>query len=419
MVLYSIVVTFLLINTVFCDDQCNNHKSTFLWSITWPKTNTRNFMFGTIHVAFDQVWDSVSSKVKQTLDQVEGVVFELALHDPDTVTGLIACKQLEYGQSLKGILPPALFQRLRHYIRRKKQRLIRKAESRESRKELWNHLNSLIGSWEYRRPIWLLFLLYQLNEQENHSHKENSLVPMLDAYLAHSAKDKGKKLYSIESPREQCNPLIRVNKQQVIFAINYTLSYMEWAEATKQKAHTSTIDQLIQMYKCGDEKVTNFESNSFTDHGFTLNEKHDQMAKDIDQKLKYDIIEHRNMRMALRTHQLIQQHPDETFLFAIGAGHFYGPYSLISMLESYGYIVEKVNDDTDISNFFYRPNNFKTFNELWVRNAKDINIMSIRDKDTTTSISYLYFILCLVPVVLIVCRNLGKYYLLKSQATEL
>ncbi|CAD5220968.1 unnamed protein product [Bursaphelenchus xylophilus] len=418
MFLYNLLSVFL-ISQIVANDDCKTHqRSTYLWSVTSPKTNTHNFLFGTIHVAYDQVWDSVSAKVKEALNQVQGVVFELALHDPETVNGLIDCKQLEYGKSLKTILPQSMFQRLKQYIKRKKQRLIRNSDSKKSKKEIWSQINHLIGSWESRRPVWLLFLLYQLNEQEYYKESDSLSVPMFDAYLAHSAKEKGKKLYSIESPTEQCNPLIRVNKQQIIFAINYTLSYMEWAENREKRKRESAIDRLIKLYNCGDEQVTNFESEPFTEAGFTLNEAFDRKAKEIDERLKWDIIEHRNMRMALRTHHLIQEHPQETFLFAVGAGHFHGPFSLINVLQGYGYKIEKVEEDTDIRPF-HRPSNFKTFNELWVRRAKEMNVMGIHDKDTNTNANYIYFVLFFIPVILIIGRKIGNYYFFKPKATPL
>lgn len=56
---------------------------------------------------------AVPAIVKEALQRVQAVVFELALHDPDTVSGLIDCKQLEQGRSLRGLLPAPLFHRLK------------------------------------------------------------------------------------------------------------------------------------------------------------------------------------------------------------------------------------------------------------------------------------------------------------------
>lgn len=101
-------------------------------------------------------------------------------------------------------------------MRRLRQRFVKRSnELGHSRRETFETFNALAGPWETRRPIWLLFLLYQLNDEE-HQLKGQSKVPMLDSFLAQMAKENGKTLYSIETASEQCNPLIRVDQDQVI-----------------------------------------------------------------------------------------------------------------------------------------------------------------------------------------------------------
>lgn len=72
-------------------------------------------------------------------------------------------------------------------------------------------MNLLVGSWEDRRPVWLLFLLYQLSDEQ----LKQANTPMLDTYLAQRGQSIGKQLYSIETPDEQCNPLISIDQEQV------------------------------------------------------------------------------------------------------------------------------------------------------------------------------------------------------------
>lgn len=55
-----------------------------------------------------------------------------------------------------------------------------------------------LGGWERRRPVWLLFLLYQLSEK--YFYREHT--PMLDLFLAQYALELNKKLYSIETAAE-------------------------------------------------------------------------------------------------------------------------------------------------------------------------------------------------------------------------
>jgi uncharacterized protein YbaP (TraB family) len=178
----------------------------------------------------------------------------------------------------------------------------------------------LFDGWEYRQPIWLLFWLYQLGAEQ--TTQSNGL--MLDAFLAQKAKKLEKRVYSIETAEEQCSPLISVNQEQIIFAINYTLSYLEWSEFNHnpRKANGSTTEELIRLYNCGSLKVAQIEGWRLHESGFTLNPELDEQARQVDTQLKHDIIDQRNSRMAMRAHKLMSTHPGQSFLFALGAGKF-------------------------------------------------------------------------------------------------
>ncbi|KAI6176570.1 hypothetical protein M3Y97_00812700 [Aphelenchoides bicaudatus] len=345
-------------------------ESTFLWSIRGPNNQRPSFLFGTIHVAYDQVWSSVSSVVSKVLKYVDGLALELALHDPATVEKLIACKQLEADQSIQQLLPASLYQRLKRYFGEfRKPKRLELNSTTNNEHSMAQQSNALIGAWEHRRPVWLLFLLYQLGEEQ----LKQSSMPMFDAYLAQTGQLMGKQIYSIETPEEQCNPLLSIDQEQLIFAINYTLSYLEWSRRNPNRLSTkkSTIEELIQMYKCGNLKVTKMEGWRLHESGFTLNAELDEQAKKVDEQLKHDIIDQRNARMAMRVHELVKNWPERSFLFALGAGHFNGQYSLISILRNYGYIVEPVSNDTNIRHLFASGNNFKNFNELWIRKSNN------------------------------------------------
>jgi hypothetical protein len=76
----------------------------------------------------------------------------------------------------------------------------------------------------------------------------------------------------METAAEQCNPLQSVGAEQIQFAINYTLGYLEWAEkkdggrrgelASARRedemssrrggnVEMSPLDKLVQHYRCG------------------------------------------------------------------------------------------------------------------------------------------------------------------------
>lgn len=90
-------------------------------------------------------------------------------------------------------------------------RHIRYAKS-DARKEARRLFSSIAGDWELKRPVWMLFLLYQMSETFS---QQEQTSPMLDVFLAQKAQELGKKLHSIETPAEQCNPILSISQEQV------------------------------------------------------------------------------------------------------------------------------------------------------------------------------------------------------------
>jgi hypothetical protein len=96
-------------------------------------------------------------------------------------------------------------------------------------------------------------------------------------------------LKKMETVEEQCNPLKSVNAQQIIFAINYSLGYLEWIEAKGQGGNQqmiegkSPIDKLVQHYRCGTLgnglKQIIFGAHRFAQNGFTTSPEEDQLAR--------------------------------------------------------------------------------------------------------------------------------------------
>ncbi|KAH7713934.1 Protein C05G5.5 a [Aphelenchoides avenae] len=355
-------------------------KSLFLWSVESPERSAPSFLFGTIHVPYNEVWEYVSDKVKEAFTKADSVVFELELQNPETIEALIKCKNLMGTRNLRDIIPTELYLRLKTYMRRFRTRLyhwsFRTHRSRTiAKKEARRLYANVVGSWETRRPVWLLFLLYQLSE----SVMQNQSMAMLDLYLARKAQDLGKKLRSIESPAEQCNPLLSVDDEQVLFAINYTLSYLEWLDDTRLEgndfaasAEPRPLGDLIDHYRCGSLEAKVFSEKKFVDGGFSISPELDRKARQIDDLLREDIILKRNIRMATRAHYMLSASPSTSFFFAIGAGHFLGDDSMISFLEAYGYKVTAVTEDDDLRRLF-RSRELRReprFHELWVRDQQ-------------------------------------------------
>ena len=67
------------------------------------------------------------------------------------------------------------------------------------------------SGWEGKRPIWTLFMLSSMTE-ENIVRRH---VPLLDLFLDNAAEGMGKRVQAVESVNDQCRPLNRLKTDQV------------------------------------------------------------------------------------------------------------------------------------------------------------------------------------------------------------
>ncbi|KHN82174.1 Metalloprotease TIKI -like protein [Toxocara canis] len=320
------------------------------------------------------VEDAISDRVKEAFKKANSIVFELDLHNPSTVETLMQCKNMPNGDDVSHYLPAKLYARLKHYIRKYRQRLAswsnRVGDNKiEARKRARHIYNSVAGGWEQRRPVWLLFLLYQLSEK----FAQREHIPMLDLYLAQYAIETNKRLLSIETPTEQCNPLSSIDREQLLFAINYTLSYLEFEQDRLSKRTiedgSTGLPDLIYHYNCGslEASIFNLDAKRFNHLGFSLSPELDRKAQQIDLQLREDIIVKRNVRMAKRIAALLRQADSNHYFFALGAGHFLGENSVLDLLETHGFTIQPVTEKDHISFPQLDDKRFQKFTELWIR----------------------------------------------------
>ncbi|VDM63002.1 unnamed protein product [Angiostrongylus costaricensis] len=205
--------------------------------------------------------------------------------------------------------------------------------------EVWDH-----GNWDRKRPEWLLFILYQLCE----NLLDRPTSPMLDVFLANKAYEEEKQIRAIETTHEQCNPIVSLTQDEIIFAINYTISYLEHLHVTQRLFHINTersVSALVREYRCGNLDDRYFEINDISTTNLQIGEKEKKLAAKIDRQLRDDIIVKRNERMANRLNQLLTDNPHLTVFSAIGTGHFFGNDSVLHHLKRMGYIVRSIGEN--------------------------------------------------------------------------
>uniref|UniRef100_A0A0N5AT65 Metalloprotease TIKI homolog n=1 Tax=Syphacia muris TaxID=451379 RepID=A0A0N5AT65_9BILA len=241
---------------------------------------------------------TVSAKVKEALEQSDSLVVEVDVSNKAKVDALLNCMQMTVGNTVRDYLPQAVYIRLRQYLRHYRQNLINwymaKGEAKKMAKiHAFSTFANMTRGWERRKPLWLLILLQQLE------FKNPELSPPLDFYLAAYAKNTDKSIYTVETIDEQCEPLRSVDNDssngisilKVIFAINYTLSYLEYLsrkskqnKRQQQQPALGSHAAIINHYQCGDMNIHSLISsgtNQTNRIGFSLGYNSDQKAEQV------------------------------------------------------------------------------------------------------------------------------------------
>ncbi|XP_074788227.1 metalloprotease TIKI1 isoform X2 [Athene noctua] len=311
--------------------------NSFLWTI---KRDPPSYFFGTIHVPYTRVWDFIPENSKKAFQQSHIVYFELDLTDPYTISALNSCQLLPQGENLQDVLPHDIYCRLKRHLEYVKLMMPSWMTPDQRGKGLYADylFNAIAGNWERKRPVWVMLMVNSLTEVDIKSRG----VPVLDLYLAQEAERLKKQTGAVEEVEEQCHPLNGLNFSQVVFALNQTLLQQESLRAGSFQIPYTTED-LIKHYNCGDLSSIIFNHDTSQVPNFinaTLPAHERITAQEIDSYFRQELIYKRNERMGRRVKNLLEEHPEKTFFFAFGAGHFMGNNTVIDVLRREGYEVE-------------------------------------------------------------------------------
>ncbi|KAM7369158.1 hypothetical protein PAMP_013451 [Pampus punctatissimus] len=335
---------------------CELHKkqtdlNSFLWTI---KRDPPSYFYGTIHVPYTRVWDFIPENSKQAFQESNIVYFELDLTDPYTISALTSCQLLPQGENLQDVLPRDIYRRLKRHLEYVKLMMPSWMTPDQRGKGLYADylFNAIAGNWERKRPVWVMLMVNSLTEADIKTRG----VPVLDLYLAQEAERMSKRTGAVEKVEEQCHPLNGLNFSQVIFALNQTLLQQESLRAGSLQVPYTTED-LIRHYNCGDLNSIIFNHDTSQVPNFnnvTLPPSEQVTAQEIDSYFRQELIYKRNERMGKRVKALLEEHPDKSFFFAFGAGHFLGNNTVIDVLRRQGYEVEHTPAGQPINSVFSR-----------------------------------------------------------------
>ncbi|XP_068609195.1 metalloprotease TIKI1 [Brachionichthys hirsutus] len=318
-----------------------NRKQTDLNSFLWTiKRDPPSYFYGTIHVPYTRVWDFIPENSKQAFQESNIIYFELDLTDPYTILALTSCQLLPQGENLQDVLPRDIYRRLKRHLEYVKLMMPSWMTPDQRGKGLYADylFNAIAGNWERKRPVWVMLMVNSLTEADIKTRG----VPVLDLYLAQEAERMRKRTGAVEKVEEQCHPLNGLNFSQVIFALNQTLLQQESLRAGSLQVPYTTED-LIRHYNCGDLNSIIFNHDTSQVPNFknvTLPPSEQVTAQEIDSYFRQELIYKRNERMGKRVKALLEEHPEKSFFFAFGAGHFLGNNTVIDVLRRQGYEVE-------------------------------------------------------------------------------
>ncbi|XP_064498242.1 metalloprotease TIKI1-like isoform X1 [Pseudopipra pipra] len=324
-----------------------NELNSFLWTI---KKDPPSYFFGTIHVPYTRVWDFVPENSKKAFQQSHIVYFELDLTDPYTISALTSCQLLPQGENLQDVLPRDIYHRLKRHLEYVKLMMPSWITPDQRGKGLYADylFNAIAGNWERKRPVWAMLMVNSLTEADIKSRG----VPVLDLYLAQEAERLRKQTGAVEKVEEQCHLLNGLNFSQVVFALNQTLLQQERLRAGSVQIPYTTED-LIKHYNCGDLSSIIFNHDTSQVPNFvnaTLPAHEHITAQETDSYFRQELIYKRNERMGRRVKDLLEEHPEKSFFFAFGAGHFMGNNTVIDVLRREGYEVEHTPAGQAINN---------------------------------------------------------------------
>ena len=150
----------------------------------------------------------------------------------------------------------------------------------------------------------------------------------LDAQLYQRAVREGKGTGGIETIQEQISYFESLTQEEELKMFQDTIEFMEDAN-TQEK---SIVGEFIQYYTHGDVDAFGELMVKYI--------KEDESSKEFMKKILYD----RNAIMAERIYKKLQNYPERSYFFAIGAGHYWGAMGVQNLLSDKGITVIRVNN---------------------------------------------------------------------------
>ena len=270
----------------------------FLWKVTGEHSF---YMLGTIHLPDPRI-TNLPTEVDQALEKSTAFYAELDLSESNIVE-IAQLMWLPEGKTLFDILPE---------------------HTQANVSELLAGINPAINLEMFsNQKVWALAVTLTLLEQQLKYPGQ----PPLDIVLYEKSSKQGKITGGLETIHEQMNIFEGMSVEEQLRLLDDTIEFMQQAQLDK----TSVAEQSVNAYLQGDlDRLMRYLTSYMKDEPFYVD-------------LLYRLMDDRNIKMTQTILTLVKQNPDQTFFFAIGAGHFWGENSINSLLKKQGYSIEVIS----------------------------------------------------------------------------
>ena len=272
----------------------------FLWRIETP---VPSYLFGTIHLPDDRV-TTLPTVVQQVLDSIDALYTEIPM-DMASMMKAAGSAQLPKGTVLKDLIGEELYGRLQVFVEKKGFKMA---------------MFDRIQPWAIGAQLMLLDQL-----------KEMATKQPLDLMLANQARKAKKSVGALETLDEQTGVFADLTPAEQSTFLGKSLDRIEKDAA----AGKDTLETLITMYLRGDEQAVAKEINDY-----------ELGDPELQQKLMTRLLDDRNLRMVDRLVRHLQEEPQRSHLFAVGAAHYPGEVGILALLQKRGYRVTRIDLST-------------------------------------------------------------------------
>jgi uncharacterized protein YbaP (TraB family) len=312
------------------------------------------YLFGTLHLPYNSVWDTIPENVKRAFSSSRDVLLELQLSSSETTRHLVECQMLPNDQDIAEILHPELVKRVDNYLRRIRTRLPNWL-SESSRSTLIRggvslsekFFRDVTYNWRRKRPVWILSLISTLTEE----NVESWDTPVLDHFMDNAARRLGKNLTALETVNDHCQPLKKLGDVEVETALRVQLDYLE----SLLNGPPPTMQRNLAAYRCGDlgalvDSQPFLPLAPFSELTSAINVTESDLAtlQGAETMLYNKLATRRNRRMTKTIESLLTCQRNHSIFIAIGAAHLIGAKSVVERLEKRGYVVHHVGTSETI-----------------------------------------------------------------------